>query len=117
MTETKTIVAAQIAELKSESTMEEDPMSGKELTAATALTSLVTSTIITGEPEEQDDASVDDGDANAHDADFDIPQRYTRSGRRRAVSFPLKVRVVLVFFIYMLLNRLSFLQCVSLSIR
>ena len=30
------------------------------------------------------------------DEDFVIPQRFTRSGRKRAVSFPLKVRKSLV---------------------
>ena len=31
------------------------------------------------------------------DDDFEIPQRYTKSGRKRAVSFPLKVRKMVWF--------------------
>jgi hypothetical protein len=50
---------------------------GKELTAASALTSLV------GPPA---------GQVDEPQEDFDIPQRFTKSGRKKAIPFPMKVR-------------------------
>ncbi len=50
--------------------------------AATALTALSIS------------SKTDDGDA---EESFEIPQRFTKSGRKRAVPFPLKVRESIVF--------------------
>lgn len=47
---------------------------GKELTAASALTSLV-------KPPASEEA----------EEDFDIPQRFTKSGRKKATPFPMKV--------------------------
>jgi hypothetical protein len=49
---------------------------GKELTAASALTSLVKPPV--GAIEEDTD-------------EFEIPQRFTKSGRKKAIPFPLKV--------------------------
>lgn len=53
---------------------------GKELTAASALTSLVRP------PAGQLDASQED---------FDIPERFTKSGRKKATPFPIKVCISL----------------------
>ena len=50
---------------------------GKELTAASALTSLVKPPL-----DQQEDDSPED---------FDIPQRFTKSGRKKATPFPVKV--------------------------
>jgi hypothetical protein len=61
-----------------------------ELTAAVALTSLVGSEsrdAREGEASESNKASKVD-----QEMELDIPQRFTKSGRKRAVSFPLKVR-------------------------
>lgn len=33
------------------------------------------------------------GEAEDNEDDFDIPQRFTKSGRKRAVPFPLKVSI------------------------
>eukprot|EP00542_Grammatophora_oceanica_P015012 CAMPEP_0194036962 /NCGR_PEP_ID=MMETSP0009_2-20130614/9337_1 /TAXON_ID=210454 /ORGANISM="Grammatophora oceanica, Strain CCMP 410" /LENGTH=398 /DNA_ID=CAMNT_0038678937 /DNA_START=154 /DNA_END=1350 /DNA_ORIENTATION=- len=54
----------------------------KELTAASALTSMVKKE--TGHGEEVDD-----------EEDFDIPQRFTKSGRKKATPFPMKLMKVL----------------------
>ena len=51
-----------------------------DLTAATALRSLSTSATLLSEHK------------NENEKEFTIPQRFTRSGRKRAASFPLKVR-------------------------
>lgn len=50
---------------------------GKELTAASALTSLVRPPA---------------GQVDEPQEDFDIPQRFTKSGRKKAIPFPMKVR-------------------------
>lgn len=50
---------------------------GKELTAASALTSLV--------------KPPPSGPADDSQVEFDIPQRFTKSGRKKATPFPLKV--------------------------
>ncbi len=95
MTHLETGERVQASELENESKPQEE--GGCELTAAAALTSFVSSTIEpTKDAEEHDDEEeADDGEDNASDTDFNIPQRYTRSGRKRAVSFPLKVRCLL----------------------
>lgn len=54
-----------------------------EMDAAAALTSLVGA-------EDPADEEAEEGE----DEDFVIPQRFTRSGRRRATPFPVKVRLV-----------------------
>mmetsp|Transcript_19140 Transcript_19140/g.32774 ORF Transcript_19140/g.32774 Transcript_19140/m.32774 type:complete len:396 (-) Transcript_19140:229-1416(-) len=53
---------------------------GKEMTAASALTSLVKS------------PNMDDSN---DDEDFEIPQRFTKSGRKKATPFPMKLMKVL----------------------
>lgn len=80
--------------------MIQDPMvlgSDKcEMTAAAALTSLVRSPPMSGQ-EDNDDHEYDD-DVDEDDIDeknFTIPQRFTKSGRKRAVSFVLKLMKVL----------------------
>jgi hypothetical protein len=50
---------------------------GKELSAASALTSLVKS-------------SADESPDSLKD-DFDVPERFTKSGRKKAIPFPMKV--------------------------
>ncbi len=95
MTHLETSEKVQASELEKSKPEEEGAC---ELTAAAALTSLVSSaTEPTKDAEEHDDdeEEADDGEDNASDTDFNIPQRYTRSGRKRAVSFPLKVRCLL----------------------
>lgn len=57
-----------------------------EITAAVALTSLVAS-----EASHTHDRSTDTK-SQPEEEDLQIPQRFTKSGRKRAVSFPLKVR-------------------------
>ena len=37
-------------------------------------------------------------EAEDNEDDFDIPQRFTKSGRKRAVPFPLKVSIIFTFF-------------------
>lgn len=59
-----------------------------ELTAAAALTSLVGKTD-TAEDDENDEEEAEAGEEE--DKEFEIPQRFTRSGRKRATPFPLKV--------------------------
>jgi hypothetical protein len=63
-----------------------------ELTAAVALTSLVSSESSThrggSEAKELSENHASKGD---QEMELDIPQRFTKSGRKRAVSFPLKV--------------------------
>lgn len=59
---------------------EEERSDDSEIAAATALTSLVKTT-------STDYTSTGDVE------DFDIPQRMTKSGRIRAVPFPVKVRL------------------------
>jgi hypothetical protein len=56
-----------------------------EEAAATALTSLVSAAKRTNE----------DDDSEEH-GEFEIPQRFTKSGRKRAVPFPMKVRLLVV---------------------
>jgi hypothetical protein len=41
------------------------------------------------------DASMDDKDCDSDEEGFEIPQRFTKSGRKRAVPFPLKLMKVL----------------------
>jgi hypothetical protein len=69
-----------------------------EMTAAAALTSLVDSPNPSpmDSPSSSPKALIDEEDGEEEDDDdearaFSLPQRYTRSGRKRAVSFPLKV--------------------------
>eukprot|EP00545_Synedropsis_sp_CCMP1620_P005084 CAMPEP_0119011190 /NCGR_PEP_ID=MMETSP1176-20130426/5506_1 /TAXON_ID=265551 /ORGANISM="Synedropsis recta cf, Strain CCMP1620" /LENGTH=453 /DNA_ID=CAMNT_0006963971 /DNA_START=119 /DNA_END=1480 /DNA_ORIENTATION=- len=59
----------------------------KELTAASALTSLVHKSPVTAGP-----GSSSPGDP---ENDFDIPQRFTKSGRKKAIPFPVKLMKVL----------------------
>jgi hypothetical protein len=66
---------------------------GQELTAASALTSLVKP------PSAHAHAPVDD----TEEEDFDIPQRFTKSGRKKATPFPMKVCI----FISLLRGSLS----------
>jgi hypothetical protein len=64
-----------------------------ELSAAAALTSLVTQT----KSREVQDSSEreEDEDCEGKHETFEIPERFTKSGRKRAVSFPLKLMKVL----------------------
>jgi hypothetical protein len=63
-----------------------------ELTAAVALTSLVGTECSTGSSDYKDSGlNVKVGDAEEEETEISIPQRFTKSGRKRAVSFPLKV--------------------------
>lgn len=85
-------------------TIENQEDHGSELTAAAALTSLVVSqrrpALTSATHEEEDDEEDDDdeeeeeGDYRRGDMELEIPQRFTKSGRKRAVSFPLKVRAL-----------------------
>jgi hypothetical protein len=69
-----------------------------ELTAAVALTSLVSSesrdTREDNEGKEASESRSSKGDQEMEE--LHIPQRFTKSGRKRAVSFPLKVRLRVV---------------------
>jgi hypothetical protein len=51
---------------------------------------------------EIDDDDDDDGDEPSKS--FDIPQKYTKSGRKRAVPFPLKVGIIKCHY-YVVQNR------------
>jgi hypothetical protein len=63
-----------------------------ELTAASALTSLVNVTGKGSDEEEETTEHEDDEATVEADKPFIIPQKFTKSGRKRAVPFPLKVR-------------------------
>jgi hypothetical protein len=60
----------------------QDMAQREEEAVASALTTLVD--VASGKVEEEDEEE---------DEDFEIPQRFTKSGRKRAVPFPLKVRL------------------------
>lgn len=62
-----------------------------ELSAAAALTSLVSMRPFTAVLREADGENDDQDEEEVSDKELNIPQRYTKSGRKRAVSFPLKV--------------------------
>jgi hypothetical protein len=63
-----------------------------EMTAAAALTSLVDSPRPSPKAgTDEEDGEDEDDDDDDEERAFSLPQRYTRSGRKRAVSFPLKV--------------------------
>lgn len=87
---------------------EVDDEDSGELSAAAALTSLVSAPVVVNpgaaaieekEENEQDDDDKDDDEDEDEDVpegkELHIPQRYTKSGRKRAVSFPLKLMKVL----------------------
>lgn len=94
----KASTATESGEEKSSVPEEKD---GSEMTAAAALTSLVVSV----SPTEQQ-ANDEDAEDDEEDKEFSIPQRYTKSGRKRAVSFVLKVSfsVLLAYFYLKVLN-------------
>jgi hypothetical protein len=80
-------------ESRCEDADEEEDDASCELTAAVALTSLVGSeSRDTREGEAQASESNKTSKAD-QDMELHIPQRFTKSGRKRAVSFPLKVRL------------------------
>jgi hypothetical protein len=84
---------------------EEEDDASCELTAAVALTSLVGSESRDsreGEASEDSKASKVDQEMELH-----IPQRFTKSGRKRAVSFPLKVRILMAGYSAEYLARLN----------
>ena len=60
---------------------------GSEETAASVLTSLGAAAPRLDEEGDEDDEE--------EQGDFEIPQRFTKSGRKRAIPFPLKVSLVL----------------------
>ena len=62
---------------------------GSEETAASVLTSLGAAAPRLDEEGDEDDEE--------EQGDFEIPQRFTKSGRKRAIPFPLKVSLVLSF--------------------
>lgn len=75
---------------------ENDDDDGSKLSAAAALTSLVqaaslkttferATSLATHEEDDEDEEDAED------EKDFEIPQRFTKSGRKRAVPFPIKV--------------------------
>ena len=75
---------------------EEKEEEGKEISAANALTSLNDGNENATDEEakdidEDDGEEDDDDDSPADDTDFKIPLKLTKSGRRRATPFPLKV--------------------------
>jgi hypothetical protein len=70
----------------SEDVAEDSMKDGSEMTAAAALTSLVSS------PSPPLDETERDQEEEAKEKEFTIPQRLTKSGRKRAVPFTLKVR-------------------------
>eukprot|EP00521_Asterionellopsis_glacialis_P006270 CAMPEP_0195281444 /NCGR_PEP_ID=MMETSP0707-20130614/749_1 /TAXON_ID=33640 /ORGANISM="Asterionellopsis glacialis, Strain CCMP134" /LENGTH=486 /DNA_ID=CAMNT_0040340327 /DNA_START=40 /DNA_END=1500 /DNA_ORIENTATION=+ len=65
---------------------------GSELDAANTLTSLVTSASNSPVPSTEE---VNKKEADKEDGDFHIPERFTRSGRKKAVPFTLKLMKVL----------------------
>jgi len=84
---------------KEESVAELDGEAASELDAAAALTSLVSARCLPAEDGKKEDAN-DEADIKQDDIEdaedgkvIEIPQRYTKSGRKRAVSFPLKVSI------------------------
>mmetsp|Transcript_9804 Transcript_9804/g.15062 ORF Transcript_9804/g.15062 Transcript_9804/m.15062 type:complete len:396 (-) Transcript_9804:144-1331(-) len=89
------IVAIDSMHSNSKSTEVRDPKhetseNGSELTAASALTSLVNSG-----PPGLEDLKGDDNDLDEDRGDFKIPERFTMNGRKKAVSFPLKLMKIL----------------------
>lgn len=66
---------------------------GSEQEAAAALTSLVGGSPTHEDEDEDEEEHQEEGDGEAKD--FKIPQRFTKSGRKRAVPFPLKVSSLL----------------------
>jgi hypothetical protein len=83
---------------------EELRKSTNELTAAAALTSLVVCSgnrgavqavaLAATEADDEEETDHDDDEEGDDDKAFLIPQRFTKSGRKRAVPFPLKVRII-----------------------
>lgn len=73
------------------------PKDGNELTAAAALTSLVGAAALRedSKKEYEDKDEEDEEEEEGDTLDFEIPQRFTKSGRKRAVPFPLKLMKVL----------------------
>jgi hypothetical protein len=77
---------------------EDSKSESKELTAAEALTSLVSGKVFEKDMDSKLFADEDCDDETEHEEEettnskgFLIPQRFTKSGRKRAVPFPLKV--------------------------
>lgn len=78
----------------------DDDDDGSKLSAAAALTSLVQAASLKTTSERAAALAThdedDEGDEDAEDGkDFEIPQRFTKSGRKRAVPFPIKLLKVL----------------------
>jgi hypothetical protein len=81
-------------ESRCEDVEDEDDDASCELTAAVALTSLVSSeSRDTREGSETMEESKSHAVKGDQEMELHIPQRFTKSGRKRAVSFPLKVRL------------------------
>ena len=78
-----------------EKTDKKDEESEQE--AAAALTSLVGGSPTHEDKEEDEDEDEEDKqeEASEEEKEFKIPQRFTKSGRKRAVPFPLKVSSLL----------------------
>ena len=77
---------------------EERNESSEELTAAAALTSIGGVSRVAGQnfclseaDEEVTDHDEEEEAASTYGTEFSIPQRFTKSGRKRAVPFPFKV--------------------------
>ena len=75
-------LAKKASEMKLSNNQDKPEEKQSKLTAAAALAGLVDS------PSPQPEAQPEQ---KKQEAEFRIPQRFTRSGRKRAVSFPLKV--------------------------
>lgn len=75
--------------IASEVKEDEKKSEGQELTAAAALTSLNNNNDSDASEDEEEEE-----DAPADDVNFKIPLRLTKSGRRRATPFPLKVSLL-----------------------
>jgi hypothetical protein len=88
---TKPLAMKDIVKAEEKDVKEQDD----ESKAAVALTSLVdTSLPIEASTSGNDEERMDDEEEEEEECDerdFEIPQRFTRSGRRRATPFPLKV--------------------------
>lgn len=68
--------------------MSQETKDGSEMTAAAAILGLVTSSSTNPPPVEEGESE------HEEDEHLVIPQRFTKSGRKRAVPFPLKVSVI-----------------------
>jgi hypothetical protein len=94
-TKEKPPVVAPASDLSSSSGDEdEDDHRCRDHEAPTVTTTIENGTAEKVHQEEEDDDDDDDDDDDEQDGTLHIPQRYTKSGRKRSTPFPVRVRWV-----------------------